>query len=71
MQSALLAQQPRLLTTAAARKYAAVSTSTLYRAARGGELHPVHLGRRLTRWAVADLDAWISRTADGREGGAV
>lgn len=70
MQSAPLVQQPRLLTTAAARRYAAVSTSTLYRAARDGDLHPVHLGRRLTRWAIADLDAWISRAVDGREGGA-
>ena len=67
MQSALIVQQPRLLTTAAARSYAAVSTSTLYRAARGGGLHPVRLGRRLTRWDKADLDAWIAQATTATE----
>ena len=61
----------RLLTTTAAGRYAGVSRWTLFRAARRGELHPAHLGPRLTRWPVADLDAWIFRaTTVARDGGA-
>jgi len=64
------APTPRLLTTSAACRYAAVSAATLFRAARTGALHPAHLGPRLTRWPVADLDAWISRATVARDGGA-
>lgn len=60
----------RLLTTTAAGCYAGVSRWTLFRAARRGELHPAHLGPRLIRWPVADLDAWISHATVARDGGA-
>jgi len=61
----------RLLTTADAGRYAAISTKTLYRLARRGELHPIRLGVSMTRWDVADIDAWIDRAAAaGAAGGA-
>jgi len=70
MRKESLMPQPRQLATAAACRYASVSAATLFRAARRGELHPAHLGPRLTRWPVADLDAWMDRAAAGAAGGA-
>lgn len=58
----------RLLTTRAAGARMSVSKATLFRAARRGDLHPVRLGGRLTRWPVADLDAWTRAVRDGRDG---
>ena len=55
---------PRLLTVRQASTYCACSISTLYRAARGGELRMFHLGRA-TRFARAELDAWIDQAACG------
>lgn len=61
---------PRLLTTRHACAHADVSRATLFRAAKRGDLHPVRLGRHLTRWPMADLDAWIDSAANASaEGG--
>jgi excisionase family DNA binding protein len=59
-----VAPAPRLLTVRQASTYCACSISTLYRAARLGELRMFHLGRT-TRFARAELDAWIDRAACG------
>ena len=59
-----VAPAPRLLTVRQASTYCACSISTLYRAARHGELRMFHLGRA-TRFARADLDAWIDKAACG------
>jgi len=60
----------RLLTTPEAMRYVGASDDLLYDRARRGELHPVRLGPRCTRWDLADLDAWIARCAAGAAGGA-
>jgi predicted DNA-binding transcriptional regulator AlpA len=59
------AREPRLLTTRHACERADVSRATLFRAARRGALHPVHLGQHFTRWSLDDIDAWINRAAGG------
>jgi len=59
-----VAPAPRLLTVRQASTYCACSISTLYRAARHGNLRMFHLGRA-TRFARAELDAWIDQAACG------
>lgn len=59
----------RLLSTRHACARADISKASLFRAARRGDLHPVHFGKRFTRWPLADLDAWIQRGAQRGDSG--
>lgn len=54
-----------LLSTRNAARYLDVSNATLFRLARRGLLNPVRLGPYFTRWPKADLDAYVTRAAEG------
>ncbi|TAM98822.1 MAG: DNA-binding protein [Rhodanobacteraceae bacterium] len=58
----------QLLTTRHACRHADCSKATLFRAARRGDLHPVRLGRHMTRWPLVDLNEWVARAAVRAEG---